>query len=517
MREIITLQLGQQSNYLATHFWNAQESYFTYSPDEEPLVNHDVHWRPGIGADGSETFTPRTVIYDLKGGFGSMRKINALYDVEGDASSSALWNGPTVVHTQDPIAPSIYQQSLDAGLEPPELTTRSVRYWSDFSRVFFHPRSVVQLNEFELNSSLLPFERWSTGEDLFSSLDKEHDLVDRDFRPFVEEADNMQGIQLIATFDDAWGGFASDYLERLNDEYGKTPILVWGLHGQSVGISREKRLLRLANQARTLAEAYKNASLVVPAGVPSPLGSHVSLDSSSAWHTSAVLASALESVLLPSRLKDEANSDTLGGIIDLLNTMGRQTIANLQMSISPGEEAPDSSASDSRVRHASAEDMDGSEGLQLDLDFAPSNQLSANRPSNGFHRPRVFSQVVTTRGYPAEEADSDVEMEDDEAPRSRDPRKPVSRFYRTPLKFPILDSYPKIFKDDGGATLRHGVNVTASLTTDTAISDKLKLLRTTVTRSIGIEDREVLSNDLADMAEEYHEGWSSGTDEGDDD
>ena len=24
MHEIITLQLGQQSNYLATHFWNAQ-------------------------------------------------------------------------------------------------------------------------------------------------------------------------------------------------------------------------------------------------------------------------------------------------------------------------------------------------------------------------------------------------------------------------------------------------------------------------------------------------------------
>jgi len=26
MREIITLQLGQQANYLATHFWNTQAS-----------------------------------------------------------------------------------------------------------------------------------------------------------------------------------------------------------------------------------------------------------------------------------------------------------------------------------------------------------------------------------------------------------------------------------------------------------------------------------------------------------
>jgi hypothetical protein len=34
---------------------------------------------------------PRTVIYDLKGGFGSLRKINALYEVEDDGSSQGLW------------------------------------------------------------------------------------------------------------------------------------------------------------------------------------------------------------------------------------------------------------------------------------------------------------------------------------------------------------------------------------------------------------------------------------------
>lgn len=107
MHEILTLQLGQRSNYLATHFWNTQvrgyqafftstlihiqESYFTYSSDEESIVDHDIHFRPGIGADGSETFTPRTVIYDLKGGFGSLRKINALYEIEEPVAPQGLW------------------------------------------------------------------------------------------------------------------------------------------------------------------------------------------------------------------------------------------------------------------------------------------------------------------------------------------------------------------------------------------------------------------------------------------
>lgn len=198
---------------------------------------------------------PRTVIYDLQGGFGSLRKINALYEPEDQGQAQGIWAGPTVIHKQQPIEQSSYQQSLDAGLEPPELTTSSVRYWSDFNRVYFHPRSIVQLNEFELNSSLVPFEKWATGQDLFSSLDKEHDLADRDLRPFIEEADQMQGIQVFTTFDDAWGGFSSDYVERLRDEYGKTDIWVWGLQDSMAGVPRVGCLQHVADGAVTNARS----------------------------------------------------------------------------------------------------------------------------------------------------------------------------------------------------------------------------------------------------------------------
>jgi len=223
----------------------SQESYFTYSSDQESLIDHDVHFRPGIGADGTETFTPRTVIYDLKGGFGSLRRINALYEIDEPGVPEGLWyglqspvcpdltdfnrNGPTVIQRQTAIEQSAYQQSLEEGVVPSELTTESVRYWSDFNRVYFNPKSIIQLNEYELSSTLMPFENWSAGEELFNSLDKEHDLLDRDLRPFAEEADQMQGIQLMAGIDDAWGGFASRYMDRLRDEYGKTTVWVWGL------------------------------------------------------------------------------------------------------------------------------------------------------------------------------------------------------------------------------------------------------------------------------------------------
>ncbi|PHH75220.1 hypothetical protein CDD83_4434 [Cordyceps sp. RAO-2017] len=226
MREVITLQLGNLSNYTATHFWNAQDSYFTYGDEERSLVDHDIHWRAGLGQDGQETFLPRTVVYDLKGGFGSSGKVNALCDPATtpgfDVTVDSLWSGPTAVHTQQAVDRKAYQQGLDDGTEPPWMTGSSVRYWSDFSSVCFHPKSVVHLHDFELGSTNRPFQRFASGVELFCSLDKEHGLIDRDWRPLVEECDVMQGMQIVNTLDDAWGGFASSYLEALRDEYPKS-------------------------------------------------------------------------------------------------------------------------------------------------------------------------------------------------------------------------------------------------------------------------------------------------------
>jgi hypothetical protein len=218
---------------------------------------------------------PRTVIYDLKGAFGTLRKINALYDVNDESSPpQALWyayayaepslflsshasflfmtfirtktkiiilsirHRATTIHRAPALPESPYTQSLNAGQTPPRLTPSSVRFFSDYSRVFYHPRSVVQLHEHELHSSIAPFERHATGEELFAALDREHDLLDRDLRPFVEEADHMQAVQVFAGFDDAWGGFAGRYVERVRDEYGKVPLWVWGLQERMGGVTR---------------------------------------------------------------------------------------------------------------------------------------------------------------------------------------------------------------------------------------------------------------------------------------
>ena len=72
--ELITLQLGNYSNFVGTHWWNIQESSFNYddqSSDEKSEFNPDVTFREGLNLRRQVTYTPRVVFVDLKKNFGN--------------------------------------------------------------------------------------------------------------------------------------------------------------------------------------------------------------------------------------------------------------------------------------------------------------------------------------------------------------------------------------------------------------------------------------------------------------
>lgn len=172
------------------------------------------------------------------------------------------------------------------------------------------------------------------------------------------------------------------------------------------------------------------------------------------------------------------------------------------------------------VPHSEGAGDEPKDGLKLDIDFRPVDETGdgGRRTQNGFHSgPKIFSQVLAGRGNRADEEEQGVVEDIDDRMRRRGPDETFSKRHRSTLNYPLLDSFPHIFRNEKGEALKNNMAVTTSLTTDTELSGKLKLLRSTVTRSIGLEDRETLSNELAEMADEYHEGWSSGSDAGDDD
>lgn len=88
--------------------------------------------------------------------------------------------------------------------------------------------------------------------------------------------------------------------------------------------------------------------------------------------------------------------------------------------------------------------------------------------------------------------------------------------YTAPLLFPLLDSFPKSILDVGSSHTQK-LAVHAGLTTSTAVAGQIRTLEPIIKRMINIEEREALSNGLHVLAEEYDEGWDSGSDSDDDD
>ncbi|KAL5436857.1 mtDNA inheritance, partitioning of the mitochondrial organelle [Paraphaeosphaeria minitans] len=520
MHEILTLQFGQQSNYLGTHFWNTQESYFTYPPEEESPVNHDIHFRSGVAPDGSDTYTPRTLIYDLKGAFGSMKRVNALYEAEEDVNvdRSGVWPSKPIVQRAAPIHPSPYQTALDAGLEPPTLTASSVRYWSDYSRVFYHPKSVVQLSEFDVNDSLMPFEKWEVGMELFGKMERDEDLVDRDLRPFAEECDGMQGIQIMTGIDDAWGGWASGWLDRLRDDYGKLSIWTWGLGDQGGNMStpRERRLQQIENSARSLHTLGEQCSVYIPiSNMPIKLPSYLSLSGTSPWHVGALQAVALESMTISSRLRIAAGGrGTLQDLEATFNSTGKRRVAKLELSIAD----PDVLSEKASAHIAQAEKTgsirshrtsDSDEPMtNFDIDtFTKDYRIGASRSSKRNH---IFGRAEAARG--------DWNLGEDGDPHDRFGNAPALQRFAAPLLFPLLDSFPASILDVGSGQGRK-VAVHSGITTSTAVADQVRAVEQIVRRMhmVGIDERETICNGLQTMAEEYDEGWDGGSDSDEDD
>ena len=493
-----------------------KESYFTYPGQPDSPVNHDISFRPGLSPSGTDTYTPRTLIYDLKGGFGTLRRENALYELQ--QQSNPAQDGPFSSTPETlrlpPIQQSPYQQALDEGTTLPELTTEIVRYWSDYNHLFYHPRSIVQLNEYELNSELMPFEKWSTGEDLFDSLDREHDLLDRDLRPWLEECDQLQALQIFSGIDDAWGGFTAKYLERIADELGKGCRWVFGLNGPKLE-GRQRQMLQMANLAQSLTAIDSCASVHVPvSAVPEKLPEYVQLDTTSPWHTSALQTAVVESLTLPARLRGtESARAGFGEMETTLDNDGNRRLAAAGLTFEDPEVLEDrpqtNGQRDGRMTNGLTHDYDDEdEDTKTDISTFPDMSIApAPSTARSARRTHTFTATTSLRG-PWESPESIASSN----AASRDPfhstSGPRTATHQSSLLFPLLSSYPKIIRF--GSHRPEKVAVKTVLSTSSAVADEVRELERGVRRLVGVEDREALGEGLARMAGEYEEGWSDG-------
>ena len=264
--------------------------------------------------------------------------------------------------------------------------------------------------------------------------------MDRDLRPWAEECDQMQGVQILAGGDDAWAGFASSYAERVRDEFGKKEIWVWAAGEEQERGPKAKQALRAVNAARMVCEMSTYASMYVPVSLPAAaLPPYLELDRESQWHVSALISSALETLTIPSRLRTNGHKrGLLDNLTARLNLNGNQRIAQLQCSfVRPEAELNGPKFlkdMDDRMRSNTTGSLtkkgnEQREGADLDIDLSGGQGMSAGNERHNQSN-HIFGGFESVRGT--------ISYSDDEINRNEVPYCKETRPYNG---MPIVERY----------------------------------------------------------------------------
>ncbi|KAG7201912.1 hypothetical protein KM043_004623 [Ampulex compressa] len=337
-REILTIQLGYYSNFIGSHWWNLQETNFSYDPDNPSEINHDVLYREGINPRRQVTYTPRLLLVDLKGSLGYLSERSTLYETEESyANCPLLWDSENVDITREEPSPKPpFIQSLE---RPTTEVTESlnldqnVNTWADFLLPRFNPRTVNTIKKYKHNCTNQPFNIFTYGRNLWNTEKFADDFSDR-IRAYVEECDWMQGFQVLLDSTDGFAGLGTACIQHLHDEYGKSIISFPCIDSVSTEPSAVD-LIKVVNTALCWQNIGDCSSLYSPLccgqkGWPqvgdARCFDHLTYNLEQRYHTSAILATALDTLSIRYRRKEYPNV-VLSDLCADLNKLGRKAAA----------------------------------------------------------------------------------------------------------------------------------------------------------------------------------------------
>nr|CAB3462473.1 unnamed protein product [Digitaria exilis] len=338
MREVVTVQVGGFANFVGSHFWNFQDELLGLAddPGADPVFRNaaldmDALYRAGETQQGVATYCPRLVSVGSRGSLGSLSSSGTL------GSSSAAAGHPNILTWQVSIAcvmsypnycrsgnvtksvakphdRNLFLQSLSEeeqntsssndrsnakkSVEDKDLVEsleNGVKFWTDYSKVQYHPQSLYELYGSWTNFD--KFDNYGTAREVVSEWSQMEELNER-LRFFVEECDHIQGIQFIVDDSGGFSSVAAQYLENIADDYTNTPFPF-------------------------------NLAF---AGYLSPL---LSIKDEKYFYSSAIFAAAIHSLSVPFRLQHVGPSSELahssgnldiGELMHMLSDQGRQNM-----------------------------------------------------------------------------------------------------------------------------------------------------------------------------------------------
>lgn len=481
MREILYIQAGSLSNYTGTHFWNTQESYFAYDEDDVSLADHSISFREGRDPHNYPTLCPRLLVFDQKSNFGSLAKNRS---TEEDVSSVSTWQGKVLRHEKERVPQSEYQAFLEAENEPNALELDNnppetkVRFWSDYSRVFFDPKSIQPVPDTQENTE----GDWTASQEIFRQYDKDVELMEGPVRLAIEECDNFQGVQMMhdtATF----GGFSHAMLRSFREEHRKTSIMTFALLSDVMPNMAETGYVPytrgIINDSLCLQSLHELCDLTVPVLAPRywrrPTRTPAFYTEAKNIHQlSAVLSAIAESATLPLRLR--GGLDDLDSYIGHLKWRRSLPFAHLSGNLLPG----------GRVSRANVDDV---------IQLSPHSE----------ERCTPYARREVSRGFAGEDINvykSWTEMSE--------LRHPLLLSHHAP-SYPIQTSFPDIFPGSRPKSIKLFSSMTTSPSTAACLSQYATFVQDAVSRrdatltAMDLEDDDVkeLANVLWQIVDSY--------------
>ncbi|XP_074785135.1 protein misato homolog 1 isoform X2 [Athene noctua] len=341
--EAVTLQLGRYAGCVGAHWWGLQAAALR-SPGEAGELRATALLRAGRDAQ----HTPRLVALELKGG------VSALSAGGADPEAPVAWDGEVAAclerasaggsaprdagaRTEDASAEgkgssgASVQGAAPAPARPAGPSGSSTQVWSDFLSVRLHPKSIYVIRQYMHDGECGCLEAFGQGERLLQDPSCLEELEDR-LHFYVEECDYLQGFQVLCDLHDGFSGVGAKVTELLYDEYSGKGILTWGLTPvlSNVG-DHQKNFYRLMNTALGIVHLSSHSSLFCPLSLSGSLGirpqpplafPYINYDASLHYHSSAILAAALDTLTAPYRLCSSQGS--MMHLAETLNFSGRK-------------------------------------------------------------------------------------------------------------------------------------------------------------------------------------------------
>ncbi|XP_014251588.1 protein misato [Cimex lectularius] len=330
--EILTIQFGTYANHVGAHYFNIQESGFSYNPNFVPEVDNDILFREAE-SNGRPAYTPRLLVVDANFSIGGDVSLTGETFSDLPPEEEVKKNvGDAVVDVLDKRQEARTTPLSTNPLASYEDISDKVKYWTDFISVPVNHRTYHIIDSLLLPENVLKDGLYSYGADIWSRSDFEESIVD-DIRYHLEDCDNLQGFHVLIDSQTLFSGVSSGCLQHLRDEYGKKTILSCPLFNNIGDKDQSAYFSERLNAAHSFSKCTELCDLVVPLGTdfnPYQLSTrkfHLLNFKEDCFNTSSLQAVGLEMITLPYRIRDR--SVKLDSLTKNLNIYGRSVLSTV--------------------------------------------------------------------------------------------------------------------------------------------------------------------------------------------